>query len=252
VGSALRSFRGLTVRGAVSTAYNAPAFFYLLDTDFTIGNPGLSPERARNLEVSFAQILPRGVGTVTATVFDQKFKQLIQYVPGGPPDFKGTYANLTGATSKGLEVELETAAKAGWSGTASFTSLKARVSELSSDYQGSAMVGDELLRRPRRSGNVAARYAAPGGASVALTARYLGKRPDFDFRNFPFERVTLPGITTVDLAAVTPILARGSRTPLAFTLRVENLTDKRYQEVFNFEAPRRRVLLGGRIESVLR
>ncbi len=252
VGSALRSFRGLTVRGAVSTAYNAPAFYHLLDTKYTIGNPGLSPERARNVEIAVARNLPAGFGTLSATFFDQKFKELIEYVPGGPPDYKGTYANLRAATSKGFEVELATLPRAGWSGTASFTSLKARVSELANGYQGSAKVGDELLRRPRRSGSAGISYADSRGSSAALTARYLGKRPDLDFRNFPSERVMVPSTTTLDFAASVPVSFVRWRTPLALTLRVDNLTDKRYQEVFNFDAPGRRILLGGRIEAVLR
>jgi len=149
-------------------------------------------------------------------------------------------------------VELATLPRAGWSGTASFTSLKARVSELANGYQGSAKVGDELLRRPRRSGSAGISYADSRGSSAVLTARYLGKRPDLDFRNFPSERVIVPSATTLDFAASVPVSGKRSRTPLALTLRVDNLTDKRYQEVLNFEAPGRRILLGGRIEAVLR
>ncbi|MEX1186552.1 MAG: TonB-dependent receptor [Gemmatimonadaceae bacterium] len=252
VGAAAPLARGTTLRGSVSTAYNAPAFYYLLDTDYTIGNPALSPERARNVEVALKQNLPAGIATLTATYFDQKFKQLIEYVPGGPPDYKGTYANLRAATSKGFEIELATAPRAGWSGTASFTSLKARVSELSSGYQGGAKVGDELLRRPRRSGSAEISYTDSRGSSAALTARYLGKRPDLDFRSFPSARVMVPSASTLDFAASIALSRMGIGTPLALTLRVDNLTDTRYQEVFNFEAPGRRILLGGRFEAGLR
>ncbi|CAN5702592.1 TonB-dependent vitamin B12 receptor [soil metagenome] len=252
VGSAARLFPGSRVRGSLSTAYNAPAFYYLLDTDYTTGNPELAPERARNVELAVEQTVLAGRASVTATYFDQKFKQMIEYVPGGPPDYKGTYANLRAATSKGFEVEVATARRAGWAATASFTSLNARVSELSTGYQGGARVGDELLRRPRRSGTAGLTYAGPRGASVALTGRYVGKRPDFDFRTFPSPRVTLSSITTMDLAGSVPIRGGRGRAPLALTLRVDNVWNKRYQEVFNFDAPGRRILLGGRVEAVLR
>lgn len=252
IGAGVPLTSGTTVRGSVSTAYNAPAFYYLLDTDYTIGNPGLSPERARNVEVALKQDLPAGLATLSATYFDQKFRELVEYVGGGPPDYKGTYANLTAATSKGFEVEVATAPLGGWSGTASFTSLKARVSQLASGYQGPAKVGDELLRRPRRSASAGISYADSRGSSASLTARYLGKRPDLDFRSFPSARVMLPSANTLDFAANVALSRTDSRTPLALTLRVENLGNKRYQEIFNFDAPGRRILVGGRFGAVLR
>jgi vitamin B12 transporter len=250
-GAAVRLFEGSSLRGSLSTAYNAPAFYHLLDTDFTAGNPDLSPERSRNAEVGLKQELLAGFVSLSATYFDQKFVDLIEYVPGGPPDYVGTYANLRAATSRGFELELTTAARGGWWGSASLTMLKTRVAELQPGYQGDAKVGDELLRRPRRTGSASVNWTGWNGASAAVMARYLGKRPDFDFRSFPSVRVNLPAATVVDLAASLPVL-RGGRTPVALTLRVDNLLDKEYQEVFNFETPGRRLLVGGRIEAWLR
>lgn len=249
-GAALRLWAASTVRGSLSTAYNAPAFYHLLDTDFTAGNPALSPERARNFELGVTQEVLGGWLSLGATYFDQRFAELIEYVPGGPPDFVGTYANLRGATSDGFELELKTAQRRGWAARASLTLLEAVVSELGAGYQGDASVGDELLRRPRRSGSLSLTWAGKEGGSAAFSARHVGKRPDFDFRSFPSARVILPSVTITDFAASLPI-ARG-RTPFAVTLRVDNLFDREYQEVFNFEAPGRRVLVGGRIEAPLR
>ena len=251
VGASLRALPGSRVRASLSTAYNAPAFYHLLDTDFTTGNPGLSPERARNLELGLTQDVPGGFLSVTGTYFDQKFEELIEYVPGGPPQFVGTYANLRGATSKGVELELKTAARRGWSGSASVTLLDAVVSELGSGYEGEARVGDELLRRPRKSGDLRLGWHGRDGASATFTARLIGRRPDFDFRAFPSARVTLPSATIADFAASFPV-TRGGTTPVALTARVDNVFDRRYQEVFNFDAPGRRILVGGRIETPLR
>jgi outer membrane cobalamin receptor len=39
---------------------------------------------------------------------------------------------------------------------------------------------------------------------------------------------------------------------VALTARVDNLFDKRYQEVFNFDAPGRRIVVGGRIDGIIR
>ncbi len=251
VGTALRLRPGSILRGSLSTAYNAPAFYHLLDTDFTTGNPSLSPERARNFEVGASQEVLGGLASVTASYFDQRFRELIDYVPGGPPDYVGTYANLRGASSKGFELQLSTAPRRGWSGSASLTLLKAVVSELGAGYQGGAQIGDELLRRPRKSASLSAGWTGSSGASAIVTARHIGKRPDLDFRAFPSARVTLPSATIADLAASLPVV-RGGRTPVALTLNVDNVFDKKYQEVFNFAAPGRRVLVGGRVEALLR
>lgn len=250
LGGALRLPAAMTIRGSVSTAYNAPAFYHLLDTDFTTGNPALSPERARNLEISASQGMLGGLLSLGATYFHQTFEELIEYVPGGPPAFVGTYANLRAASSEGFEVEVKTAARRGWSAGASLTLLEAVVSELGPGYQGDARVGDELLRRPRRSGGLSLTWAGKEGASAVFSARHVGKRPDFDFRSFPSARVSLPSVTIADFAGSLPVV-RG-RTPFAVTLRVDNLFDREYQEVFNFKAPGRRVLVGGRIEAPLR
>jgi vitamin B12 transporter len=252
LGSAVRLVRGLRARGSVSTSFNAPAFFYLFDTDFTRGNPALDPERSRGIEASLEQSLFAGLITVSATYFDQRFRQLIEYVPGVAPDFVGTYANLTAATSRGHELELSTASLRGWSARASYTALRAAVSEVSSSYAGSAQVGDELLRRPRRSATAGASFAAATGATVSLTGRYVGKRPDFDFRTFPSPRVMLPSFTTLDFAASVPILTRAGVPRLALTTRVDNVLNMQYQEVFNFDAPGRRVVVGGKFDGIIR
>ncbi|MGI8617876.1 MAG: TonB-dependent receptor plug domain-containing protein [Gemmatimonadaceae bacterium] len=251
VGSALRVAHGLRVHGSVSTSFNAPAFFYLFDTDFTIGNPDLDPERARSVEASVEQSVLNGIMTASATYFDQRFSQLIEYVPGSAPDYVGTYANLTAAGSRGYELEAGTTRWRGLSAHASYTVLRAVVRDLSDSYQGSAQVGDELLRRPRRSGTAGASFAAASGATLSLTGRYVGKRPDFDFRTFPSPRIMLPSFTTMDLAGSLPILVRDGRPLLSLSARVDNALDERYQEVFNFDAPGRRILLGGRIDAAL-
>lgn len=252
VGSAVRVLGGLRARGSVSTSFNAPAFFYLFDTDFTSGNPDLDPERSRGVEASLEQSLLAGLITVSATYFDQRFRQLIEFVPGGAPDFVGTYANLAAATSRGHELEVATASVGGWSARASYTALRAVVSELADSYQGSARVGEELLRRPRRSATAGASFAATTGATVSLTGRYVGRRPDFDFRTFPSPRVMLPSFTTLDFAASVPVLTRNGVPRLALTARVDNVFDKHYQEVFNFDAPGRRIVVGGKIDVILR
>ena len=78
---------------------------------------------------------------------------------------------------------------------------------------------------------------------------YVGKRPDLDFAQFPSPRVTLPDYTKVDLSAELPLPQLGPGG-FALTARLDNVFDKRYEEVLNFAAPGRTVLIGGRASAL--
>jgi outer membrane receptor protein involved in Fe transport len=56
--------------------------------------------------------------------------------------------------------------------------------------------------------------------------------------------VSLPAYTKVDISGEVPLYRRVPR--LTLTARVENLFNERYDEVLNFAAPGRTILIGGR------
>ena len=59
----------------------------------------------------------------------------------------------------------------------------------------------------------------------------------------------LPAYTRVDLAAwLAVVRARGAAPGLALSARIENLLDHHYEEVKNFPARGRTLLLGGRLD----
>ena len=164
---------------------------------------------------------------------------------GPPPSFKGSFANLTAATSNGYEADLQLMPASNWHTTASFTVVTPRVTEIDPGYQGSDQVGDELIRRPTHSGSVVVSYARPAGVSLGTAVSYVGKRADIDFAQFPSPRVTLPAYTKVDLSAELP-LTHLAASGFSLTARLENLFDKKYEEVLHFAAPGRTLLIGGR------
>jgi vitamin B12 transporter len=187
---------------------------------------------------------------VTAGYFDQRFYDLIQYVPGGPPSFKGGYANLTEAESKGYEAEIDVTPPGIVSATASFTHARPRVARISSSYSGSLVPGQALIRRPTHSGTASLRIA-PSRGSIALTASFIGKRPDIDFNLFPSPTVTLPAYTRVDASGVLDIWRSITGASLSLTARVENALDKRYETVLHYPAPGRTILVGARYSGSL-
>ena len=240
--------RWLRIRAALSTAFNAPAFNQLRPTLYTVGSPDLRPERIFSGEIGLVASLRSDAAQFSASYFAQRFSDLIQYVNGGPPTFKGSFANLTGATANGYEAELQLVPATNWRGSASYTVVKPRVTRIDAGYQGSDYVGDALLRRPTHSGSLVLSYTRSRGASLSTAVSYVGKRPDLDFGQFPSPRVTLREYTKVDMSAEYPFTS-SSRTQLSVTARIENLFDRRYEDVLNFKAPGRTILLGGRASA---
>jgi vitamin B12 transporter len=236
---------GVRVRASLSTAFNAPAFNELRPTLFTVGSPGLRPERSRAAEVGLATTFAPDVVQLSAAYFTQRFSDLIQFVNGAPPTFRGSFANLTAATSDGAEVELKLLPAMPWHATASYTIVKPRVAAVDAAYQGSDRVGDALIRRPTHSGSVGVEYTPKPGATLGVAANYVGKRPDLDFTQFPSPRVTLPAYTKVDLSAEYPLPAF-PRGGLSLNARVDNIFDRKYEEVLNFATPRRTLFVGAR------
>jgi outer membrane cobalamin receptor len=192
--------------------------------------------------------LPGDVAVLSAGYFAQRFADLIQFVNGAPPDFKGSFANLNAATSNGVEAELAVAPGTRWRGSASYTIVNPRVDAVDAGYQGSDRVGDALLRRPTHSGNFTLSYSDPAGFNLGAALSYVGTRPDLDFSQFPSPRVSLPAYTKVDLSGELPLLRRTTR--LTLTARVENVFNRRYEEVLNFAAPGRVVLIGGKAAAI--
>lgn len=248
VGASVGILPRLRLRGTLSSAFNAPAFNQLRPTLYTVGSPNLKPEKIHSAEVGFIGWLAGDVLRVSGSYFAQRFTDLVQYVSGSPPDFKGSYANLNAAAANGYEAEVLATITSRWRGTASYTVVRPRVDAVDGSYQGTDRPGDALLRRPSHSGTFQLSYVHPSRLSLGTALSYVGRRPDVDFARFPSPRVTLPAYTRVDLSGELPLFGYASR--LTLTARIENLFNRRYEEVLNFRTPGRTVLIGGRAATL--
>lgn len=235
---------GVRLRASLATAFNAPAFNQIHPTTFTVGSPDLQPERSRSWELGVERIFGENRFRIGGDYFNQRFSQLIQFVDGGPPNFLGSFANLTGASSNGYEGEVEFRPIDPLHITGSFTMVAPKVTKIAPSFAGSLRVGDALLRRPTHSGALGVTYAAPRGYSFGAEAAYVGKRPDQDFSRFPSPTLALPPYMKLDLSARSRVLALANGSGLSLTARLENALDKNYQDVIGFPAPRRVVLIG--------
>lgn len=255
-GATLGLWTGARLRASYGTGFNAPSFDETQGSAYNIGNPALQPEQSHSLDVGLVQSLFNDRVRASVGAFDQRFSNQIQYVAGtygGPPDYvqltPSYYSNLTQARSKGYEGELNAILPFGLTGSASYTQTIAQVYSVPPGYAGSQKPGDALLRRPSHSASASLFYAHADEWSAGVSANYVGKRPDMDFSQFPSPTVTLAPYTNVALSGSLRVFRTGA-TSVALTARVDNLLDRRYQDVFNFPAPGRAILVGAKLSAV--
>jgi len=246
-GVAWRPRQGLTLRGSIGSAFKAPTFLEQFNTAFTIGDPALEPERSRSIEAGATQALANGRVELTATWFNQRFSQLIQYafVDIETPN----YFNVAAASAHGVEIE----SRAHVAGTTQLdvavTLLRTRVDDTGFDRGQNAtfVKGNRLLRRPSVTVAIAARTYLTNRLTADARALHVGSRDDRDFSDFPAKPLVLESYRRVDAGLAYRLT--DAKPSLTFFLRAENVLDSEYEEVANFKAPGRTVWIGMRVVS---
>jgi Outer membrane cobalamin receptor protein len=234
------------VHASLGTAFKEPTVDQTSSTSpFVRGNPELRPERTRSWELGVSQSLLNGSVVLAATYFNQRFRDVIQYDPMPPAEDDPNYVNVGAARANGAELEARAAIARIWNVTASYTRLATRVTDAGVDAGPGAtyVQGERLLRRPGDLAHLGVGVRPSRRGALHLDVAYVGNRVDIDFARF--ERVEAEAYTTVDLSGELSLLtARDAPDPLALTMRVENVFDTSYQQIFGFRSPGRAVHLG--------
>lgn len=204
-------------RAAYGEAFRAPSIGELY-FPFS-GNPSLDAETTRSSEIGWDRTF--GTGAVSITAFNSRFTNLIIF-----DNASYSFQNVGAATSRGIELGASHHLGGGFSGAISYTYLDTNSDE---DNQ-------QLLRRPKNSGSVDLAWQR-GNSRANFSVAHTGRRPDI-LPVFPYTRIEDGAHTTADLTL-------GYRLQ-AFEpyVKVENLTDVKYQDVAGFDSPRRRALVG--------
>jgi len=233
------------LRLAAGSAIKEPTFLENYATGFALGNPSLDPEWSLSWEIGIEQELAPGV-SASATWFDQRFEELIQFTFAAPTPTSPNYFNVGAATARGLELETSVAvgrveATAGW------TWLDTEVTDAGLEgAPGDLFIdGQPLIRRPRHSVALAASSAVTDRVRLHSELEVVGARADRDFSTFPAGTVELPGHALWSLGgewSVRPV--EPGATGVSLTLRAENLLGEAYQEAFGFAAPGRQLYAG--------
>ncbi|HUF27192.1 MAG TPA: TonB-dependent receptor [Gemmatimonadaceae bacterium] len=235
-----------TLRAAGGSAFKEPAFSEHFTTPFSVGNPALEPERTVSWEVGIGRAFASEYIVLSATWFDQRFRDMIQYLWQEDPTAPN-YVNVAAARARGLEIE----ARSSWrtiDASASWAWVRTAVTEAGHGDFGAFEEGKPLLRRPEHTLSVEGRWRAGDRAVLTANAQRVGRRDDLDFAAFPAARVILDPYTLVDAGVELGLLELASAGDLRLTVRIENALGERYQPVRGFAAPGRAILVGIRAE----
>lgn len=205
------------VRGSVGRAFRAPSVGELL-YPFS-GNPNLQPERSTSYELGVERYFGRG--RLEVSLFWNDLRDLIDF---DLVTFKNL--NIGRARTRGAELALRQDLSKRVGVDVGYTYLDAE----------NRITGGPLRRRPRHRAYLGASFHPVGALAVSPRVTFVGRRADLDA--LTFADTEDPSYVRFDL------FARYELAHFAPYLRLENLTDRRYQEANGFPAPRRRYALG--------
>jgi vitamin B12 transporter len=245
-GVSWRATSGTRLRATAGTAFREPTFAENFATGFVQGNPDLHPEHTRTFDAGIDHDVAGGRARASVTGFAQRFQNMIDY-DATTAACNYSYCNVAVATANGVELEFGARIVDGLWATVDATLLQTNVEEPGFDVTSGALYkkGEALIRRPERNVGAELTYRGRGPLSASLRAMAVGIRHDRDFRSFPSTPVVLPSYERLDLGAEYVIPVRNTRRS-ALTLRIENLTNISYENIFNFLTPRRTITLGAR------
>ena len=237
-GVAAKVAPNVKLRASAGTAFKQPRFFEQFAQGFVVGNPALSPEKSRSIEVGGDVAFSRV--SIGATYFDQRFRDLIQYIGVTAKPTDPNYVNVAGAKASGAEFSIGTGIS-DWQINAQYTLLSTKVTDDGDGSDASFTQDEELIRRPKHSASLALSRSI-GRTDLSVIANYVGERTDLDFSTYPSARVTLPSYTRVDIAS-----RQRLNSAVALSVKVENALNEKYSEVLGFPAHERVVFIGAQV-----
>jgi len=216
-----------TIRGSVGTGAKAPTLFQQFDPLF--GTPGLHAERSFSIDAGIDQRLFDDRVTLSATVFVNRFRDLIDFsfdpAVCPPTNPFGCYGNVARARTSGLEVAADAEILPG------LLRFKAAYTHLEAYDQ---LTGKRLARRPEDEARVGLIVTPIAGWSIEPSVVLVGKR--FSSAG---ERDRLAPYARLDVYSEYQI-----NDAFSVFARAENLTNAHYQEIRNYGTPGRSFYAG--------
>lgn len=224
VGMSYLIANSLKLRAAYARSFVAP-FISQLVNPWGLPNFDLKPEKAESFEFGAEYYSERL--TLSATYFNTRYKDMIDWVTVDWVTYQGQYQNIDNVDTYGVELAATTKPFRPLTVSAAYTWL----------HSEDKATGNPLVRKPKHTFSGYLSYVHKR-FSLTVDMVYVGKRPDLDFTAWPVD-VENPAFNTYNVSLVVPVI-KG----LSVFGKITNAFDKEYQEFFNYPAPGRRFELG--------
>lgn len=210
------------LKASYGTGFKAPTLAQLYD-DYPafsfFANPNLQPETSKGYDIGFEQKLGKKF-EFGSTFFHNDIKNLINST-FDPVTFNGTVINIGRATTRGFE---------------NYVSYKPwNTLQLRADYTytlaNDEVLKQQLLRRPKHKASISAAWQATDKLSLNTSAVHTGSFIDGN-RDFSISRLKAEDYTVLNVSAEYAL-----NENVSFTGRVDNVTNKHYQNPTGFENP---------------
>lgn len=233
------------LKAAAGTAIKEPTFYENFATGFAKGNPDLKPEKATSWELGLGQNFSKNSLRFSATYFNQRFKDVIQYISSRPNPSDPSFLNVAKAESRGFELDAKMDIQP-FSVGVSWTSMKTEVTDsgFEKDEGATFVEGQSLLRRPDQKFSSWISLTKKH-TDISVHFSHIGARADRDFSTYPATRIILPAYNLLSIENTWRIMVNSNDHP-TLTLRIkgENMLAEHYQEVFGFQTPGRSLTIG--------
>ena len=213
---------------AYGTAIKNPTFTerFGFAPDTFVGNSSLKPEKSKGWEAGISHSFSNQL-EVSATYFSEELEDEINgffFDPSLGPFGSFTAINLEGDSDrKGVELSINTQIMDGFDIKGTYTYIDS--------VQPDATGKTTEIRVPRNTASLVANYRfLSKKANLNLRINYTDDQFDNDFSSFPANRVELSDYTLVNIAG-----EYQANNWITIEGRIENLFDKKYQDVFGFE-----------------
>ncbi|MBZ5548688.1 MAG: TonB-dependent receptor [Acidobacteriia bacterium] len=222
-------FSGTRLRFAYSTGIKEARFEEeYAGPPYSIPNLHLKAEQNRAFETGFEQGLFNSRYQLSATYFNNLFRNQIDYTTVDFVNFIGQYQNIDKSMAHGAELRLVGRVTSRLSWTSAYVYTSSQILAAPAAFDPLHQPGQPLLRRPKHSGNMLLTYlGSRWGAN--LGGSFVGRRTDSDFLGFDVKHAA--GYARVDLGGWYAIHPR-----VTAYVNVENAMNDHYNEVVGYPA----------------
>jgi len=205
----------LKLRTSYGTGFRAPTLneLYYKGPWGSSGNPNLEPEKSHSWEIGIEKELVKNNVSVSITYFDQRYRNLIEWIESPPGSWQYTPQNVSKAEVKGIEVNTSVRVLESLTVNSTYTYLDTEDKD----------TGERLSRRPIDKFNLTTEYMQ-GPLTMLLSYTYVGKAKDRSKHLGSYSLLNLS--SRYKLADQCELFAR-----------IDNLLDEDYETAGGYNSP---------------